>query len=60
MKIQKQQTNKQKLNKQKSKTLQEDQGRENNNNILYILCQAVWQARKKNEKKKEREVFKVA
>lgn len=28
-------------NKQKSKTLQEEQGRENNKNILYILCQAV-------------------
>ena len=38
---------------QKSKTLQEEQGRENNNNILYILCQAVWQAKKE---KKEQEV----
>ena len=56
MKIQKTKTNKQ------TKTLQE-QGRENNNNILYILCQAVWRARKKKknkENKKYKEVFKVA
>ena len=39
--------------KKNSKTLQEEQGRENNNNILYILCQAVWRARKE---KKEQDV----
>ena len=36
--------------KYKSKTLQE-QGRENNK-ILYILCQVVWRARKKKERKR--------
>ena len=54
MKIQQQQ--------QKSKTLQEEQGRENNNNILYILCQAVWRARKEKKRKNKtyKEVFKAA
>ena len=37
--------------KYKSKTLQE-QGRENNK-ILYILCQVVWRARKKEKRKKK-------
>ena len=41
--------------KYKSKTLQE-QGRENNNKILYILYQVVWRARKKRKKKKYKEV----
>ena len=36
--------------KYKSKTLQ-GQGRENDT-VLYILCQAVWRARKKRKKKK--------
>ena len=35
--------------KHKYKTLQ-DQGREHNNKILYILCQVVWRTR---ERKKE-------
>ena len=48
-KMQKQQNK----NTTKSKTLQEEQGRENNNNILYILCQAVWRAKKE---KKEQDV----
>jgi len=37
--------------KYKSKTLQE-QGRENNNKILDILCQLVWRARKKEKRKR--------